>query len=103
MEIELSTQTLMYVVGGVLLLGGAAALTPSTLKVFGEWLNEGEVTEQVTAAKAAPAGWREYCDTILAACEHAPDNVKLDYLIGDYTETEVLRLEVGRLTETPTT
>ena len=98
MEIELSAQTLAYAIGGILLVGGAAVLFPSSFRMFGEWLNDGDVPP---LPPLMTHGICEHVELVCATAYAAPPDIQLDYLRKGLNQLEVLQAEVQRLAPPP--
>ena len=93
MEIELTTNTILYAIGGLLLAGGSAFLLPASAKAFGTWLNEEGEVPVVTHDSAIC----EHVAMVIETAYAAPPDVLLEYLKKGFSRIEVLQAEVDRL------
>jgi hypothetical protein len=104
MAIDLSGETLAYILGGLLLIGGGAALVPSTFRLFGEWLAEdGDTITAVVGShnsdRSCPAGFVDHVAVVCNASRTADPAVQLSYVAQGLSEADTMRAEITRLSQ----
>ena len=88
------------IIGGLFVFAGLATIAATTGR---EWLRRrsaatGEQSASVSNT-TAPAAFCSHVETIIAASEGAPAEMRLDYLVNGLSEADVLRQELARLRE----